>query len=230
MIEKIKNLLKKKQSNSNDETLEIILPAYIGLSLLNPDSSLEQRKNTVLSFVAGTNEIESCTAKEIQRAKALFDYFTKSISKDTMLDPTTIELKLIIEIEGKRFWFKIPAISQLDLTFNVIENMELMGKVTIQSSPYLIASLYADIFIKNYAPNAKKVDVVQAIANAVMIQTEFAEIYAIFDFFFHWFNQLQKQPIVPMTTFVQQYRLKYVTGVQSLIQGIIKRLLKTLKR
>ena len=204
------------------------LPTWLGVALLDERATVQEREQMVLEHLTGTSDKEQCSATELKKASSLFSEFVDTL-KNPKKEVGSISFGLIVILGEKKYWFKTPTLSELDLTFNVVERAELFQKITVQNSPYLLASLFCNIFKKNYKINEREENVTHTWAEAIFMQSEFVDTFALFSFFFQFLKPQLTDLSRPLKIYIWRYQYPPWISWTLFVSFTIRQLLRACK-
>ena len=215
MIKRIKDLFTRAPKEPEQKTE---IPLYLGIKLLQEGASVRDKEAAVLEFVAGTPHKGQCTAAELASASKLFEDFL-DILNNPRKEVGDISFYVTLTLGGVRYAVKIPGLTSLDITFNAVEQIELLSKIDPTNMHWVLACLYAKTLQLPHIPGGTR-NLEAQLATAILTQASFVDAYALFSFFFHYSRELEKTSPLPMKTFVQRYQLRGQTAMMRLANYI----------
>lgn len=181
----------------------MILPCKTGLYMLSALAKAED-KHKVLLHMKGVERAEQLTASELREISDMMEAFNLAVF--TPKNVEQVELEFNIKAGGEEYAAYLGRFTELDLTLEALELLYDFNPSDVERVPMMIACIYAPILKLRYGLPESPERLVHVIAEAIQEKVDFADVYAVYDFFVWWKEILSRGSAPSMPRLMKRYR------------------------
>lgn len=182
---------------------QLKVPCELGLNLLSALRDKRDMMSVLLEF-KGVERIEQLSREEIETLNQFSEAINKAIFSPKSVD--LVRLEFPIEVRGEEYLVCLGDFSELDITLQSVEMLEDFNPSQVERVPMYIACVYAPIIRAMLDLEIEDGKLAHIVSEAIKKHLDFADVYAIFDFFVWWKVNYTKGPLLSFRRSMRLYR------------------------